>query len=510
MTSSALDLARDAVRFLATRLPGERCMVLTRDGQGLRLRATCGIEPSRLNRRGEISFQMVRRAVDTAEPVLLRDALFEDGFRENESVIVASLRSVLCVPFRDSLGNVRGVLYADHRRREGAFTEEHLQAALGFAEEMGRAWAACPDAEGPFEVLRLPRSRPEAMPAAPVPEGGAPSSTAIACFFRSLAVLLSSGILVHRAFELLARGEDPRMNRVAQGMAVRLLQGESISRTMAAYRHVFQPVHVHLVAMGEASGTLERVLRRLADFEERRRALALRLRADLTYPAFLFAFSVLALLLAPPLLLQPNFRLLQELGVDPPLLTRILMAAGHPLAWLALAGLAVAAPMAGRMLLQDRERLFRRLLAMRGLGPVLRASATARFARALALQVESGLEICLAVQQAGAVSGNPVLERGLQRSVAELRNRGRSLSGSLARTDFFTREFLDMVAVGERCGRLGPMLDTAAESAELHVEVTLGRLASLVEPLVMGVMGLIAAALVLGTMLPLVRALEGL
>jgi type II secretory pathway component PulF len=285
---------------------------------------------------------------------------------------------------------------------------------------------------------------------------------------------------------------------------------------MRACGPAFTEFQLQLVKVGEHTGSLMDVLAQIADHDERDRALRMRLRASLTYPAALFVACTLMLLVLPPLFLKSQSRMLEVSGVSPPLLTRIVLGTagfvGSPIGMAILLGLfaglvlgwrSMWASRAGRLALQGQ------LLKAPTLGRVLLLVATSRFARSLALQVQVGLNLLMAVPSAAAASDDAVLISRIKRAVDQLRE-GTDLSQALDAADYFPRGFLVLVKAGEESGHLEETLQWVARLYELELECSLEILCSMLEPIMMGIMGVAAALICLATMLPLVKLVQSL
>lgn len=336
-------------------------------------------------------------------------------------------------------------------------------------------------------------------------------------FFRSLSVLLSSGVGIERSLLLLGDGtDDPRMAEVSRGLARCVRQGLPISTGMAGFPKAFDEMHLGLVEIGEGTGTLDHLLDRLGEYEDRRRAILLKLKSALTYPAFLAFFSILLLVLVPPFLFDRALEVTRDSGVEPPFLTRLMLGYADlvrwPAFWPALVALLAGTAWAVRRSLRRpgaQLALARRLARVPALGRLLEASALARFSRSLALQMQAGVNPLRALPLASRASDHPILQLHTPAMVEGLKD-GEQFYVAFARCELFRTAWLQMVRVGEESGRLPDVLDRLAASAEQNLDHAIQAFAALVEPAIMLVMGGIVGFVVLATLTPMTLMLQKL
>lgn len=378
------------------------------------------------------------------------------------------------------------------------------------------------------EVRRfLPReSAPAALPlasrqplVAELPKRGGPrlSRANMITWLSSLSAMLSAGVPLYRAMDHVANNaETPAAAEMSLDMLQHLHDGQPLSAGAARHPRCFAAMQVGLLKVGEATGRLDFVLKRLADHEERAQSLTRRVRSALTYPLLVFCLCLLGLTLVPPFLLEPHFQLIRDLGVDPPLITKALMAFSHfmltPWPYLGFAAAALSVwygvlPALARPATQIAWT--RRVLKIPKLGPFVRGLFCARFARSLSLQLEAGVPILDALFSAGRGSGLPYLAQQGE-EVCRAMLRGFTLSKALAKSDLFSPMFLSVVRSGEETGELSKLLTWLADLEETQLEGQLDALVAMLEPLVMASVGLLVGGMVVATMLPLSKAMEAL
>ncbi len=330
----------------------------------------------------------------------------------------------------------------------------------------------------------------------------------IALFSRQMATMMRAGLPVVQAFDIVASSaKGPRYMTLVRAVRDDVATGAPLAEALGRHPEAFDRLYRALVAVGEHTGTLETMLARIAVYQETAAATRRKLRKAMTYP-LLVVFAAVAV--AGVLLTQvvPQFQtVFAAAGAELPALTRAVIRASDLVqAWwwvLLLAPLAVAVAAA---VAQRRSRRWRRLghrlaLKLPVLGAVLADAAVARFARTLATALGAGVPLVEALASVTAAVGNLVYMEaldGVRTAVAE----GLPLHSALSGGDLFPNVVVQMVAVGEEAGRLEEMLGRAADQFETLVDETVDNLATLLEPLLLAVLGVLVGGLVLAMYLP--------
>jgi general secretion pathway protein F len=326
---------------------------------------------------------------------------------------------------------------------------------------------------------------------------------------RQLATLAQAGMTLDAALgAAAAQADDPRTAKLLGAVRGHLASGESLPAVLARFPRTFSPLYRGLVAAASESGRLPDVLARLADYLEARLALAERFTTALIYPVLVavIALAVIAVLLA--YVVPQVVSVYQQSRQTLPWLTQALIATSsffRATAWLWLVALlALAAGFSfGMRRAPFREAVHRRLLAMPGIGRLLRSLDTARFASTLAILVASGTPLLRALDAATAVIRLRPIADAATVAAAGVRE-GMPLARALAATRAFPPVLVHLTASGEGSGALAPMLERAAADLEREAERRLQWLAAIVQPLMIVAMGAIVLVLVLAIMLPIV------
>lgn len=344
-----------------------------------------------------------------------------------------------------------------------------------------------------------------------------PQPGSLAVFFRSLAVMTQSGVRLDRALKLLSeQGDDPRMSQVSKGMSRAVHVGAKVSAGMLLYPKAFSQLQLKMVQVGERTGALDRILERLSDYEERRRATELKFKSALTYPAFLFGLALVMLVLVPPYLFQGLFQVIEESGVEPPLITVMVIAVSNLIRsfwfWPLLGLLILGGGWTARRAWSRpdvRLRVHQALLRVPVLGRAFRVIGLTQFARALAFQLEVGVPPLHALQLAGEASSNPVMELQSEEIIRYLKA-GLPLHEAMAQAPFLPGTFLQMIQVGEESGLVPLMLERISDIYDSELEHSLEMLTSMMEPLMLLVMGIVVGFVIVATLLPLMQVIQNL
>ena len=326
---------------------------------------------------------------------------------------------------------------------------------------------------------------------------------------RQLATLVQSGMPLDQALAAVAeQADDARAANIVVALRMQLASGESLQAALARFPRTFSPLYRGLVGAGAETGRLADVLARLADYLEAREALRQKIVLALIYPAIvtIIAFAVIAVLLT--YVVPQVVSVYQQSRQTLPWLTQALIATSAffratGLLWLVLGAVAAVAFYAANRNAAFRARWHAALLRLPVMGKLARSLDSARFASTLAILVGSGAPLLRSLDAASEVVKMLPLRHAASAATALVRE-GVTLSRALKEQGEFPPVLIHLVANGESSGRLGSMLQRAAEELERDAERRLAWLAALLQPLLIVVMGAIVLVLVLAVMLPIV------
>ncbi len=330
----------------------------------------------------------------------------------------------------------------------------------------------------------------------------------LALFTHQLATLLGAGQPLDRALGiLLDLPEGERAKKLVERVRDRVRGGTPLSQALEEEHGVFPKLYISLVRAGEAGGSLEDTLRRLAEYLERAQQLRGSVINALIYPAFLLVGVVGSLVLLLAYVVPQFVPIFQDMQVPIPWITSAVLAVGNFFKdwWWLVVLVLVGGTAAWRARLRDpvqRLAWHSRLLSMRVLGPLVLKIETARIARTLGTLLKNGVPLLSSLLIARQVTGNRALDESLGQAAEQVKE-GNGLSLSLAQTQRFPRLAIQMVQVGEEAGQLDTMLLKVADTFEVESKRAIDRLLAALVPALTIVMTVLVAVIMAAILLPL-------
>lgn len=333
------------------------------------------------------------------------------------------------------------------------------------------------------------------------------SSKQLSEFCREISALLTSGISIVRALEIVSEEEglSPWVRSVYQQVLAELRKGVSLSEAMEEQK-CFPDLMLGMIRSGEGSGNIDSVMERLSLHYDRDNRLRQQVRSAMTYPCVLLVMSIAVVILIVTFILPQFDELFSEME-SLPWVTELLMAASDFLVnrWyvllLVLFLLGVIFHIVGKIY-GVRKTIDYIKIHMPVAGKLNKIIYTARFARTLSSLYSSGMPIVSALQIAGGTVGNLYIEEQFDQ-VASMVRSGMPLSQSLRDVDGFVRKLSSTILVGEESGRLDTMLDSIAMTMETEAEEATKRLVTMLEPILICVMALMVSFIIIAVMLPI-------
>jgi type IV pilus assembly protein PilC len=333
----------------------------------------------------------------------------------------------------------------------------------------------------------------------------------IAVFFRQLATMMSAGVPLVQAFEIIGRGHDNvSMRTLILKIKSEVESGTSLSETLAKHPIYFDELVVNLVNAGEQAGVLEALLDKIAIYKEKTEYLKSKIKKAMFYPAavIIVAIIVTAILL---IFVVPQFeQLFTSFGADLPAFTRLVVNLSEFMQdwWWLVFGSAVGA-VVGILQAKKRSRKFSRtfdriLLKLPIVGTIMHKASIARYARTLSTMFAAGVPLVEALESVAGATGNVVYSDAvlmIRDSVAT----GQQLQFAMSQTGLFPNMVEQMVAIGEESGALDTMLSKVADFYEQEVDDAVDALSSLLEPLIMSILGILIGGLVVAMYLPIFK-----
>lgn len=330
----------------------------------------------------------------------------------------------------------------------------------------------------------------------------------LAIMSRQLSTMVSAGIPLLKSLTILAeQTESKPLARVLSTVRGQVETGSSLSEALARQSDVFPPLMVHLVRAGETGGFLDQALDSVARTFEADVKLRATIKSALTYPVVVFVMAIVAVI-AMLVFIVPIFeKMFADLGGELPIPTQVLVVLSRNMVWLlpTLVVLGVAFALWWRRNKHSdrvRSRVDPIRLKLPVMGMLIKKISIARFARNFATMTKSGVPVLQALGIVGATSGNWVIEQALQ-SVQESVRAGKSIAQPLAAQAVFPPMVTQMIAVGEDAGSLEIMLNKIADFYEEEVQTTTEQLTSLIEPIMIGFIGVIIGGMIVALYLPM-------
>jgi len=333
----------------------------------------------------------------------------------------------------------------------------------------------------------------------------------ITVFSRQLATMMSSGVPLVQAFEIVGRGhENPAMQDLILGIKADVEAGNALTDALRKKPNQFNDLYCNLVEAGEQAGILEAILHKLATYMEKTEALKSKIKGALFYPAavIVVAFIVVTILM---IFVIPQFsELFKNFGADLPALTQLLIDMSNFFVkwwWLIFGAIGAA----GYGFFQAKKKskavqhfLDRLSLKLPVLGEVMEKGAIARFARTLETMFAAGTPLVEAMSSVAGATGNIVFYDATMKMRDDI-STGTQLQASMKETGLFPNMVVQMVAIGEESGAIDAMLGKVADWYEQEVDDAVEALTSLLEPMIMAFLGVVIGGIVIGMYLPIFK-----
>lgn len=324
--------------------------------------------------------------------------------------------------------------------------------------------------------------------------GGRISANDVAILTQQLATLVGAGIpLVEALTALVDQVEHPRLRRILSQIKQRVNEGSNLADAVGDHPKVFSNLYVNMIRAGESSGTLEIVLNRLAEFTSSQAKLRGKLFGALAYPAVMMIMAVVLIGILFTSVIPKMTQIFDDMEVALPIYTRVLIASSDFASkyWYLVLGFVALSAVVFRTWIKTpkgRARADRTILKVPVFGKLTRLIAMSRFSRTLATLLSSGVQLLVAMEIVQAIVDNTVLKGVLERARDSIRE-GESISGPLKRSGEFPPMVCHMISVGEKSGQLEEMLHKIADTYDTQVEAQITGLTSVLEPLIIVMMG---------------------
>ncbi len=334
------------------------------------------------------------------------------------------------------------------------------------------------------------------------------SSKQVGIFSRQLAVLLGAGMpLLVAINDIIDQVDNRNFKSIVVDIKEKLEEGSSFSACLERHPIVFTEMYINMVRVGESLGSLDQVIERLAELEEKKNILKGKIQAALWYPAFLIFFAILVVLFIMINIIPSLTRMFLELGKDLPLPTRVVMGFSDFLAtfWpLLLAGVVAGALFLRKYVKtpEGRRKADELKLSIPLVGNLYRKLVVLRFTQNLGVLLSNRVDIMKSFEIVKKIVVNSVIEEKIDEAAGRIRE-GSSVSTALARADFLPRLVIGMIAAGEASDRLDAMLQNIGRVYETELDLTVTSLTSMIEPIIIIIMGVVIGLIVIAVLLPI-------
>ncbi|MBN4078674.1 type II secretion system F family protein [Gammaproteobacteria bacterium AH-315-C21] len=333
----------------------------------------------------------------------------------------------------------------------------------------------------------------------------------IAIFTRQLATMLSAGVPVVQAFEIIGRGhENPAMQTLIGTVRGDVEAGNNLADSFRKHPRQFDDLFCNLIAAGEQAGILEALLHKIAIYKEKTESIKSKVKKALTYPTavIVVAFMITSILL---IFVVPQFKSVFEgFGADLPAMTLFVVSISETFQaywYIIFGGISAAVFLfinAHRKSKKVRDAVDRLILKMPVIGNILHKAAIARFARTLSTMFAAGVPLVESMGSVAGAAGNVVYSNAILRVRDEV-STGTALNAAMMHTGVFPNMVNQMVAIGEESGSLDAMLGKVADFYEEEVDNLVDSMASLIEPIIMAFLGVVVGGLVIAMYLPIFK-----
>jgi type IV pilus assembly protein PilC len=342
-------------------------------------------------------------------------------------------------------------------------------------------------------------------------KGGRVNAMDIAVFSRQLATMLAAGIPLVQGFEIVGAGhEKPSMQKLILDIKSDIEAGTSLHEALAKHPLYFDDLYVNLVEAGEQAGALEGLLDKIASYKEKTEAIKKKVKKALFYPAAVLAVAIIVTIILLIFVIPQFESLFKGFGADLPAFTQMVINLSR---FVQAEGIFILAVVIGlvwtffyfkKRSKKMREFLDRMSLKMPVIGPILNKAAIARFSRTLSTMFAAGVPLVEALESVAGATGNIVYENAVMRMRDEVAT-GQRLQRAMETTELFPNMVVQMIAVGEESGSLDTMAGKVATFYEAEVDNAVDAMSSLLEPLIMVILGVLVGGLVIAMYLPIFK-----
>jgi type IV pilus assembly protein PilC len=333
---------------------------------------------------------------------------------------------------------------------------------------------------------------------------------------RQLSTMIASGMTLLRAFYVMEEQvENPKLRETLSAVRENIEAGKSLSEALSQHPKVFNPLYVAMIRAGEAGGVLEQSLERTADQLEKDDSLRRQVKGAMAYPVVVLSFAMLVLIGLIAFIVPVFVGVFKDFGGELPMITRVTVAMSHAVThqWYLLIGAAVGLVVGFRKWKtspwgrKQWDRLRLRIPAK--IGETVQKICLARWSRTFSALYSAGVPIMQAIEVTGQTAGNTVLEEAMEKVIESVKSGG-SIAAPLKDSSIFPPMVAQMIAVGEETGNLDTMLSKVADFYEDEVAAAIKALTSILEPVMIILVGAIVGFIVIAMYMPMFKVYDAI
>lgn len=333
----------------------------------------------------------------------------------------------------------------------------------------------------------------------------------IQLFTRYLSTMLSAGLPIIQALDIICHDqENPQMGELIKSIKKDIASGKTLAETFGQYPKHFSGLYCNLIKAGEKSGTLDKILNRLAGYIEKSETLKKKIKKALIYPIAILSIAMIVSLILLIFVVPQFQKMFESFGAKLPYFTQMVVNLSNMLRsywWIFVIAIGLFVFFWKRHLrYNERVGVFLDSVSLKVyiIGPVIRKGILARFTRTLSTTIEAGMPIVDSMKSMKHIMGNRLYADAVQKLCDDISS-GHALSDSMGETKVFPNMVVQMIAVGEASGRMSEMLNKIADYYEEEVNHLVDSLSSLLEPLIMLILGVIVGGFIIAMYLPIFK-----
>jgi type IV pilus assembly protein PilC len=344
-------------------------------------------------------------------------------------------------------------------------------------------------------------------------QGGSVSTKDLAIFTRQFATMITAGLPLVQCLDILAQQSDSTtLRKIITDVRNDVEAGSTLAEALGKHPKVFDNLFVNMVEAGEAGGVLDDILLRLATYIEKAEALKRKVKSAMTYPTVVLVVAVGTTVFMLLFIIPTFAKIFKDFGGELPLPTAIVLMLSDFLRnfWYLAFGAVAGAILAYKRFYatEQGEKVIDRIkLKLPVLGDLLQKAAIARFTRTLGTLISSGVPILTGLEITARTAGNKVIQEAVLATRASIRE-GETIAAPLKQSDVFPPMVVQMIAVGEETGALDEMLNKIATFYDDEVNTAVDTLTSIIEPIMIVVMGLLVGGMVVAMYMPMFKLIN--